>query len=119
MLLSVDSPTCTGGGDYYVNAASQSSAITIENVTVCASGENLVVYDIGTADAQGVFTVLVLNAYSTQISVQAGPAASFRLKLQNARLERTYTQIVSDIVTELYDLGRNVSFFPVVFLSQF
>jgi hypothetical protein len=115
----MDSPTCSGGGNYYVNAASQSGAITIDNVTVCASGENLIVYDIGTVDAQGVFTFVVLNAYSTQISVQAGPAASFRLILQNARLERTYTQIVSDIVIELFDLGRNVSFCTVVVLFPF
>jgi hypothetical protein len=117
-LLSIGTPTCSGGGNYYANAASN-YAITIDNVTVCASGENHIVYDIGAVDAQGVFSVMVLNAYSTQISVQAGPAASFRLILQNARLERAYTQIVSDIVTELFDFGRNVSFCTIVVLSPF
>jgi hypothetical protein len=89
---------------------SQSNVITIDNVTVCASGENLIVYDIGTMDSQGVFSVLVSSAYSTQISVQTGQAACFRLVMQYARLERSYTRIVSDIIVQLFDLGRNVSF---------
>ena len=111
LLLSVDNaPSCPGGGDQYVNSVSQSNVITIDNVTVCASGENLIVYDIGTMDSQGVFSVLVSSAYSTQISVQTGQATCFRLVMQYARLERSYTRIVSDIIVQLFDLGRNVSF---------
>ena len=102
------SPSCPGGGDQFVNAASDSSTITIENVTVCASGENIIVYDIGTVDEQGSFSILVPNAYSAQFVVQTGPAACFRLVMQSARLERTYTKIESDIFVELLDLGRNV-----------
>ena len=89
LLLGVDtSPSCPGGGDQFVNAASDSSTITIENVTVCASGENIIVYDIGTVDEQGSFSILVPNAYSAQFVVQTGPAACFRLVMQSARLER-------------------------------
>ncbi len=104
-------PSCPGGGDRYVNALSESNIIIIENVTVCASGENVILYDIGTMDLQGVFSVLVSSAYSTQIFVQTGPVACFRLVMQYTRLERSYTRIISDIVVELFDLGRNVSFF--------
>jgi hypothetical protein len=104
------SPSCPGGGNQIINAVSGSSTITIDNVTVCASGENMVVYDIGTIDAQGEFSVIVPNAYSAQIFVQTGPAACFRLVLLNSRLERTYTKIESHIFVELFDLGRNVRF---------
>jgi hypothetical protein len=107
--LGVDtSPSCPGGGDQFANAASDSSTITIENVTVCASGESIIVYDIGTVDEHGSFSILVPNAYSAQFFVQTGPVACFRLVMQSARLERTYTKIESDIFVELLDLGRNV-----------
>ena len=117
LLLSVDNaPSCPEGGDRYVNSVSlsQSNVITIDNVTVCASGENLIVYDIGTMDSQGFFSVLVSSAYSTQIYVETGQAACFRLVMQYTRLERSYTRIVSDIVVELFDLGRNVSYFSFI-----
>ncbi len=117
LLLSVDNaPSCPGGGDRYVNivSGSQSNVITIDNVTVCASGENLIVYDIGTMDSQGLFSVLISSAYSTEIYVETGQAACFRLVMKYARLERSYTRIVSDIVVELFDLGRNVSLFSFI-----
>lgn len=69
----------------------------------------MIVYDIGTIDAQGAFSIIVSSAYSAQIFVETGPVACFRLVLLNARLERTYTKIKSDIFAELFDLGRNVS----------
>ena len=100
--------SCLEDSDQYVNAT-QLSVVTVDSVTVCAAGENSIVYDIGNFDANGLFVIIVPRAYSTQIFVQTGPIAAFRVVLQQARLERTYTKLRSDIAVEFFDAGRNVS----------
>ena len=100
--------SCLEDSDQYVNAT-QLSVVTVDSVTVCASGENIIIYDIGTVDADGLFTVTVPMAYSTQVFVQTGPIAAFRLVLQETQPERTYTKLRSDIAVEFFDAGRNVS----------
>ena len=99
--------SCLEDSDQYLNATQ--SVVTVDSVTVCASGENIIIYDIGTLDSNGLFTVTVPMAYSTQVFVQTGPIAAFRLVLQETQPERTYTKLRSDIAVEFFDAGRNVS----------
>jgi hypothetical protein len=99
--------SCLEDSDQYLNATQ--SVVTVDSVTVCASGENIIIYDIGTLDSNGLFTVTVPMAYSTQVFVQTGPIAAFRVVLQEARPERTYTKLRSNIAVEFFDAGRNVS----------
>ena len=108
MLSTETLQSCFGDSDQYINMT-QSNVITVDSVTVCAAGENSIVYDIGTLDSNGLFTVTAPMAYSTQVFVQTGPIAAFRLILQEARPERTYTKLRSNIAVEFFDAGRNVS----------
>lgn len=119
MLLGVEAAAaCAGGSDLYVKAAALSNVVTVDRVTVCASGDNIIIYDIGIVDAQGNFALVAPGVYSTQVFVTPGPVACFRLLLQLARLERSYNKISSDVVVEFFDLGRNVRACPP-FCSQY
>jgi len=112
-----DSP-CSGGSDRIINCTAQSFSglITIQNVTVCKSGQNEIFYDIGALDVNGLFKHLVLGAFTLNMVVVAGPAAVFLLKLQNSSLQRTYSPISSALSIVLQDQGRNVKFLTLFVL---
>ncbi len=116
MLLgdSVDDPSaaCLGSGDRIFDGIQQSvlGVLIIENVTLCAAGENQVSYDVGYLDQRGVFVPLVTNAFSTDIFVLIGDAVGFRLVVQESVTERSYMLVKSKIAVVLHDQGRNVSF---------
>ena len=116
MLLgdSVDDPSaaCLGSGDRIFDGIQQSvlGVLIIENVTLCAAGENQVSYDVGYLDQRGMFVPLVTNAFSTDIFVLIGDAVGFRLVAQESVTERSYMLVKSKIAVVLHDQGRNVSF---------
>jgi hypothetical protein len=111
---SVDDPSaaCLGSGDRIFDGIQQSvlGVLIIENVTLCAAGENQVSYDVGYLDQRGVFVPLVTNAFSTDIFVLFGDAVGFRLVVQESVTERSYMLVRSKIAVVLHDQGRNVSF---------
>jgi hypothetical protein len=111
---SVDDPSaaCLGSGDRIFDGIQQSvlGVLIIENVTLCAAGENQVSYDVGYLDQRGVFVPLVTNAFSTDIFVLIGDAVGFRLVVQESVTERSYMLVKSKIAVVLHDQGRNVSF---------
>ncbi len=106
------SASCPGGGDQIISGSEQSSAgfILLQNVTVCAAGQNELIYDIGTMDGLGNFVPLVLKVYSADMIVVVGPAAVFRLILHNSTMQYTYTKIFA-VGVLLQDQGRNVIIF--------
>ena len=110
--------SCSGGSDRIINCTAQSFSglITIQNVTVCKSGQNEIFYDIGALDVNGFFKHSVLGAFTLDMVVVAGPAAVFHLKLQNSSLQRTYSPISSALSIVLQDQGRNVKFFTLFVL---
>jgi hypothetical protein len=106
------SAACPGGGDQIVNCDPQSTLgiLIIQNITLCAAGDNEIIYDIGFLDQLGVFVPLVMNAMSTEISVVIGGAVGFRLVLHDSVVEQTYSRVSSEIAVVTHDQGRNVSF---------
>lgn len=124
MLLgdSVDDPSaaCVGDGDRIFDGIQQSTlgVLIIENVTLCAAGENQISYDVGYLDQRGVFFPLVRNAFSTDVYVLMGDAVGFRLIVRESVAERSYLPVKSKIAVVLHDQGRNVSLSFKVNLSM-
>jgi hypothetical protein len=110
------SAPCPGGGDRIVNGTEQSSEgfIVLQNITVCAAGQNEVIYDIGSLDENGVFVPSTLAVYSVDMTVLSGAAVVFRLILRNATMQHTYSRISSAVGVSLQDQGRNVT---ITFIS--
>ena len=110
--------SCHGSSDRIINCTTQSvtGVITIQNITVCKSGQNEIFYDIGALDVNGLFKHSVLGAFTLDMVVVAGPAAVFLLKLQNSSLQRTYSPISSALSIVLQDQGRNVKFLTLFLL---
>jgi hypothetical protein len=106
------SEACLGSGDRIFDGIQQSitGVLVIENVTVCAAGENQISYDVGYLDQRGMFVPLVTNAFSTNIYVLIGDAVGFQLVVRESFTERSYLPIRSKIAVILHDQGRNVSF---------
>jgi hypothetical protein len=103
---------CPGGGDRIINGNEQSFAgfVLLQNITVCAAGQNELIYDIGTMNELGSFVPLVLAVYSADVFVVTGPAAVFRLILRNFTMQHTYSKIFA-VGVALQDQGRNVIIF--------
>ena len=116
MLLgdSIDDPStaCLGSGDRIFDGVQQSilGVLIIENVTLCAAGENQITYDVGYLDQRGEFVPIVTNAFSTDIYVLIGDAVGFRLVVRESVTELSYLPVKSKIAVILHDQGRNVSF---------
>jgi hypothetical protein len=113
--------SCHGSSDRIINCTTQSvtGVITIQNITVCKSGQNEIFYDIGALDVNGFFKHSVLGAFTLDMVVVTGPAAVFLLKLQNSSLQRTYSPISSALSIVLQDQGRNVNFLTIFVLKIF
>ena len=109
LLSDASATVCAAGDAQYLDFSSVQGSVTVDNVVVCASGDNQVFYDIGTYDESGAFSATALGVFSAEVTVQPGPAACFRFVTQNAVFEQTYRSIESDIVVEFTDQGRNVS----------
>ena len=105
------SASCPGGGDQIINCTAQSTSggVLLPNVTVCAAGQNEVIYDIGFLDANGIFVASVVGVFSADITVVPGSAVVLRLVLRNSTVQRTYSQISSVVGVVLQDQGRNVT----------
>ncbi len=83
--------------------------IVLQNITVCAAGQNEVIYDIGNLDANGVFVPTSLAVFSVEMTVLTGPPVVFRLISRNASVQQTYSKISSAVGIALQDQGRNVT----------
>ena len=105
------SASCPGGGDQIINCTAQSTSggVLLPNVTVCAAGQNEVIYDIGFLDANGLFVASAVGVFSADITVVPGSAVVLRLVLRNSTVQRTYSQISSVVGVVLQDQGRNVT----------
>jgi hypothetical protein len=75
---------------------------------VCGSGDNDVIYDIGSLDSNGNFIPAVLNAYSQIVTVEVGPASCFQLAVTNRVTEQTFSAVRSHMFVQVMDAGRNV-----------
>jgi hypothetical protein len=109
-MLEEMADACSSGDGVFVYDASNSSSgeITVTGSTVCGVGDNEVVYDIGSINANGNFIPAVLNAYSQVVTVQAGQPSCFQLAITSSQTERTLSVIRSSIFVQLMDSGRNV-----------
>ena len=87
---------------------SNSGIVILQNITVCAAGQNEIIYDIGFLDDKGTFVPAAIGVFSTDITVVTGSAAVFRLVLQNSSMQHTYSRISSVVGVVLQDQGRNV-----------
>ena len=82
--------------------------ITVNGTTVCGLGDTEVIYDIGNLDSMGNFVPAVLSAFSQMIAVIAGTSSCFQLALARNQTERTLSVILSTILVQVMDAGRNV-----------
>jgi len=99
--------TCPGGGVSYFGPSSPGE-ITVNGSVICGAGDNEVVYDIGTLDANGKFIASTLSAFSQIITVLSGAPCCFQIVKDQDRKELTFTAVQSSLILQLMDDGRNV-----------
>jgi hypothetical protein len=99
--------TCPGGGVSFFGPSSPGE-ITVNGTLVCGAGDNEVVYDIGTLDASGHFIVSELSVFSQVITVLPGAPSCFQIVSDYSRKELTFHAILSSLLLQIMDDGRNV-----------
>jgi hypothetical protein len=116
MVTEQSDQTCPGGGVSYFGPSSPGE-IFVNGSVVCGVGDNEVIYDIGTVDANGNFIASGLNVFSQIITVLSGAPTCFQMTNDQNRPESTFSAIQSSLLLQLMDDGRNVRslFFGVSF----
>ena len=99
--------TCPGGGVSFFGPSSPGE-ITVNGTLVCGAGDNEVVYDIGTLDASGNFIASELSVFSQVIRVLPGAPSCFQIVNDYNRAELTFHAILSSLLLQIMDDGRNV-----------
>jgi hypothetical protein len=113
-LLS-ETTSCSNAATIFAPSSPTSGEITVTGTVVCGSGENEVLYDVGTLDANGNFVVTFLSAFSQTVTVSVGLPSAFQLLFVLAKPEQTLTAIRSQIFINALDSGGNVR--PYVLLK--
>ena len=91
--------------------------IIVNGTVVCGAGDNEIVYDIGTLDANGIFIASELSVFSQIISVLPGAPSCFQILNDEDRVESTFHAIQSSLLLQVMDDGRNVRSFACVLIN--
>ena len=108
--------SCPGGGVSFFGPSSPGE-ITVNGTVVCGAGDNEIVYDIGTLDANGIFIASELSVFSQIISVLPGAPSCFQFVNDEDRVESTFHAIQSSLLLQVMDDGRNVRSLAVVLIA--
>ncbi len=76
---------------------------------ICVAGDNIVYYDVGFLDANGVFVPTALAAFSQIVTVLRGSPSKFTLSCIQRMTEKTFLSILSYLVVVVLDSGSNVN----------
>lgn len=108
--------SCPGGGVSFFGPSSPGE-ITVNGTVVCEAGDNEIVYDIGTLDANGIFIASELSVFSQIISVLPGAPSCFQILNDEDRAESTFHAIQSSLLLQVMDDSRNVRSLAVVLIA--